>query len=128
MAIRPDHLVRPDSGTDSHAESFVSRIVPAPVPNDANPDHHLWRNGRLWWIAFTVHRGHLQERVRFSLDTADVVEARRKRDIVLDLYASAADCKISLRFTPRGRSRTKRGARRRSRKRNSTANEPMEAR
>ena len=30
-----------------------------------HPDHHLWRNGRLWWIAFTVHRGHQQERVRF---------------------------------------------------------------
>jgi hypothetical protein len=21
-----------------------------------HPNHHLWRNGRLWWIAFTVHK------------------------------------------------------------------------
>ena len=20
-----------------------------------DPNHHLWRNGRLWWVAFTVH-------------------------------------------------------------------------
>jgi uncharacterized protein (DUF1684 family) len=66
-----------------------------------DPNHHLWRNGRLWWIAFTVHRGHLQERVRFSLKTDDVAEARRRRDRALSLYATAADCQISLRFAPR---------------------------
>ncbi|MBW2274391.1 MAG: hypothetical protein JRG96_14055 [Deltaproteobacteria bacterium] len=42
------------------------------------PDHHLWRNGRLWWVAFTViHEGWRQERVRVSLQTDDVVEDLR---------------------------------------------------
>ncbi|MBW2541010.1 MAG: hypothetical protein JRF15_02885 [Deltaproteobacteria bacterium] len=65
-----------------------------------DPNHHLWRNGRLWWIAFTVHRGHQQERVRFSLGTPDVAEARYRRDRALALFESARDCKISLRFAP----------------------------
>jgi site-specific recombinase XerD len=68
------------------------------VPREADPNHHLWRNGRLWWIAFTVHRGHRQERIRFSLGTADVEEARRQRDAILDIFASADDCEVSLRF------------------------------
>jgi hypothetical protein len=81
-----------------------------PVPPDAEPNHHLWRNGRLWWIAFTVHRGHLQERVRFSLQTADLAEARERRDRILELFSRAEDLKISLRFTSRRR-RRKRGRR-----------------
>ena len=50
-------------------------------------NHHLWRNGRRWWIAFTVHtpdgRG---MRIRRSLGTTDVHEARRRRD---DIFARA---------------------------------------
>ena len=68
-----------------------------------DPNHHLWRNGRLWWIAFTVHRGHQQERVRFSLGTPDVAEARYRRDRALALFESARDCRISLRFSSRKR-------------------------
>jgi hypothetical protein len=65
------------------------------------PDHHLWRNGRLWWVAFTVHRPHwTKERVRLSLGTADLAEARRRRDRLLDEYGSAHDCSLSLRFPP----------------------------
>jgi hypothetical protein len=73
------------------------------VPPGADPDHHLWRNGRLWWIAFTVHRGHQQERVRLSLGTDDVLVARARRDELLTLFAKAEELKISLRFaSPRG--------------------------
>jgi hypothetical protein len=80
--------------------AWLSRIVPAADPDDVDPDHHLWRNGNLWWIAFTVHRGYQQERLRFSLKTRDVVEARRRRDAVFALYAAAADCEISIRLKP----------------------------
>ncbi len=53
----------------------------------AHPDHHLWRNGRRWWIAFTViHDGWRQERVRHSLGTTDVLEARCRRDALLRLW------------------------------------------
>lgn len=109
MANHPTEIPVQYVESSSKVEPFISRIVPDAAPDGTDPDHHLWRNGRLWWIAFTVHRGCLQERVRFSLGTDDVAEARRKRDLIFALYASAADCKISLRFAPRGR---RHGARR----------------
>jgi hypothetical protein len=44
----------------------------------------LWRNGRFWWIAYTViHDGWRQERIRQSLKTDDLGEARRRRDSIL---------------------------------------------
>jgi hypothetical protein len=89
------------------AEVHVSHIVREPDAeaerNEVDPDHHLWRNGRLWWIAFTVHRGPLQERVRFSLGTDDVELARQRRDEAFALYDAAADCNISIRLRSRQR-------------------------
>jgi hypothetical protein len=53
-----------------------------------NPNHHLWKNGRLWWIAFTlIHDGWRQERVRQSLGTDSLREAQRRRDAILSLFA-----------------------------------------
>jgi len=76
---------------------------PEPADADPDPDHHLWRNGRLWWVAFTViHDGWRQERVRVSLQTDDVGIARRRRDELLRLVEEAGECKISLRFARRG--------------------------
>jgi hypothetical protein len=85
----------------------VSHIDTAGAPDSpeaVDPNHHLWRNGRLWWIAFTAHRGYQQERVRFSLRTDDVEVARERRDALFALYESAERCQISLRFQPRRRS------------------------
>jgi hypothetical protein len=74
---------------------LVSPSVPAPsiqLALDLNSrraerlgeNHHLWRNGRLWWIAYTLlHDGWRQERIRHSLGTAEVEEARRRRDVIL---------------------------------------------
>ncbi len=54
-----------------------------------NPNHHLWKNGRLWWIAFTlIHDGWRQERVRQSLGTDNLLEARRRRDSILALFST----------------------------------------
>jgi len=86
---------------DHEAELDLARLAPGGDPAAIDPDHHLWRNGRLWWIAFTVHRGHQQERVRFSLGTPDVEAARRRRDQALALFERARDCKVSLRIAPR---------------------------
>jgi hypothetical protein len=53
-----------------------------------NPNHHLWKNGRLWWIAFTlIHDGWRQERIRQSLGTDNELEARRRRDAILSLFS-----------------------------------------
>jgi hypothetical protein len=69
-----------------------------------DPNHHLWRNGRLWWVAFTVHLpGWQKERIRLSLRTADVVEARRRRDELFERYPQVRDCELSLRLTQRRR-------------------------
>ncbi len=65
----------------------------------ASPDHHLWRNGRLWWVAFTVHLPSWQkQRVRLSLGTDDLAEARRRRDELLQRYPQERDCTLSLRY------------------------------
>ena len=69
---------------------------------EPDPDHHLWRNGRLWWIAFTVHLpGWQKERVRQSLGTDQLVEARRRRDALLARYPEMRKCELSLRLTQR---------------------------
>lgn len=79
--------------------------IPFPAPDDADPDHHLWKNGAVWWIAFTAHAGVVQERVRFSLGTRDRTLARLRRDAALRLFAEARDLGISLRFRPQARHR-----------------------
>lgn len=54
-------------------------------------NHHLWRNGRLWWIAYTlIHDGWRQERVRHSLGTDDLAEARLRRDRILEHWRFAS--------------------------------------
>jgi len=82
----------------------MPRTAPAPSadPGALDPDHHLWRNGRLYWVAFTVHLpGWQKERVRLSLGTADLAEARRRRDAVLRGYPEARGCALSLRIAGR---------------------------
>jgi len=80
-------------------------VIPTPSlerVSKLDPDHHLWRNGRLWWVAFTVHLpGWRKERVRRSLGTTDVREARRRRDALLTRYPSARGCELSLRIAAR---------------------------
>lgn len=83
------------------ADTRVAHLVRDVGAADVDPNHHLWRNGRLWWIAFTVHYGHRQERLRFSLGTADVALARRRRDEVLRTYEEAEDCKVAIRIRQR---------------------------
>ena len=57
-----------------------------------NPNHHLWNNNGTWYIHYTVHPCPLtSERVRISLRTRDLAEARRRRDQhLLRLRRSAA--------------------------------------
>lgn len=49
-----------------------------------NPDHHIWNNNGTWWCHFTLHHAdYTAERVRVSLHTRDLVEARRRRDFIM---------------------------------------------
>jgi len=50
-------------------------------------NHHLWRNGRLWWVAFVaLADGVRQVRIRQSLKTDDVEVVRARRDALLAEY------------------------------------------
>lgn len=49
--------------------------------NHENPNHHLWNNRGVWWCHLTVHKPDATaERLRFSLKTRDVEQARERRD------------------------------------------------
>jgi hypothetical protein len=52
--------------------------------NPANPDHHLWNNNGTWFVHYTIHpTPFTKERVRTSLRTRDLIEARLRRDQLL---------------------------------------------
>jgi len=49
-----------------------------------NPDHHLWNNHGTWWIHYTVHQpDYTKRRVRVSLETRNLREARSRRNSIL---------------------------------------------
>ena len=74
-------------------------LADGPAPADLDPDHHLWKNGRLWWIAFTIHTiDWRKRRLRFSLGTADIRLARERRDAILRHYDQSNECELSLRY------------------------------
>ena len=71
---------------------------------DGDPDHHLWRNGKQWWIAFTCHTHDGRKfRVRESLGTRERAEARVRRDALLGEYARCPRWKLALRAHRRAR-------------------------
>ena len=58
--------------------TLAVRITPG------NPNHHLWNNNGTWWCHFTVcPTPFTAERVRRSLRTRQLDEARRRRDELL---------------------------------------------
>ncbi|MBU0678582.1 MAG: hypothetical protein KJ626_10740 [Verrucomicrobia bacterium] len=53
----------------------------------SNPNHHLWLNNGTWYIHYTVcPTPATAERVRRSLRTKDLNEARKLRDQVLETH------------------------------------------
>ena len=49
-----------------------------------NPEHHLWNNHGTWWCHYTVHLAdYTKRRVRLSLGTPSVEQARKLRDRLL---------------------------------------------
>lgn len=74
----------------------------APAAPTDRPDHHLWLNGRVWWVAFTFHFAGRRYRVRRSLGTREVAAARARRDALLDRYASQPGWRLSLRYPRSG--------------------------
>ncbi|MFW5868655.1 MAG: hypothetical protein ACOCX2_12610 [Armatimonadota bacterium] len=58
-----------------------------------NANHHLYRNnGGNWWIHFVLHLPDgTAERVRRSLRTKDVREARRRRERILFTHSKVKE-------------------------------------
>lgn len=51
--------------------------------NPRNENHHLWKNHGTWWCHFTLHfPDYTKARVRVSLKTERVEEARKRRDLL----------------------------------------------
>src|SRR4029450_4155509 len=58
--------------------------------NPANPDHHLWNNNGTWFVHYTIHPTPLtKQRVRKSLRTKNLIQARARRDQLLFKEARA---------------------------------------
>lgn len=67
--------------------SAASKTLATRLPAD-NPDHHLWNNRGTWWCHFTLHGSdYTTERVRVSLRTREIAEARSRRDLLLQSLA-----------------------------------------
>jgi len=50
----------------------------------ANLNHHLWNNNGTWYLHYTMHPTPLTKtRVRVSLETKSLENARRRRDEIL---------------------------------------------
>ena len=53
--------------------------------DDSNLNHHLWNNNGTWWIHYTIYPTPVTvERIRHSLKTKSVPEARSRRDEILN--------------------------------------------
>ena len=66
--------------------------------NPGNPNHHLWNNNGTWFIHYVVHPTPItKERVRRSLRTKCLEEARALRDVLLATSESAEadDCSLT---------------------------------
>src|SRR5258708_28349234 len=80
----------------SRIKSPVMRPTSLPImsqlslrTNLENPNHHLWNNNGTWFIHYVVHPTPItKERIRKSLGTKSLAEARAKRDAILTCQAS----------------------------------------
>ena len=62
----------------THVEEVALRI------DESNLDHHIWDNNGTWWIHYTIYPTPVTvERIRSSLKTKSLPEARSRRDEIL---------------------------------------------
>ena len=60
------------------------------IRSKGGANHHIWNNNGTWWVHYTIHLpDYTARRVRQSLRTRDVAEARRRRDELLSRFPSA---------------------------------------
>ena len=60
--------------------------------DDSNLNHHLWNNNGTWWIHYTIYPTPVTaERIRRSLKTRNLTEARHLRDQILENILSQSN-------------------------------------
>jgi len=65
--------------------------------NLENPNHHLWNNNGTWFIHYVVHpTPFTKERIRKSLGTKSLTEARTRRDAILTCKVPADGASLAL--------------------------------
>ena len=53
--------------------------------DESNLNHHLWNNNETWWVHYTIYPTPVTvERIRRSLKTKILEEARNRRDKILN--------------------------------------------
>jgi hypothetical protein len=62
-----------------------------------NPDHHIWCNNGTWFLHLTVEWRGQRRRLRTSLKTRDVGEARARRDRFLACIAEDSELRLARR-------------------------------
>lgn len=75
----------------SQATTTTSEVRLASKTRPEKPNHHLFRNNGIWWCQITIHRGPFSERLRFSLRTNDVVQARERRNRIFSSISTRSD-------------------------------------
>ena len=64
-------------------------VVLAIRTDEENPNHHLWNNNGTWFVHYTVYPTPVtKQRVRKSLKTKCLDEARKKRDSLFKQMSS----------------------------------------
>ena len=83
-------MCAPDSSAGRETDSPTMRQLPLIMyqlslrVNPGNPNHHLWNNNGTWFIHYVVHpTPFTKERIRRSLGTKSLAEARARRDAIL---------------------------------------------
>jgi hypothetical protein len=69
------------SSTKKSRNMITLNSIPGLRRPAANPNHHLWNNHGTWFLHYTVHpTPFTKDRIRRTLGTKDLVEARQRRD------------------------------------------------
>ncbi len=62
----------------------MRQIIPLKRKKTTGPDHHIWDNNGTWWAHFSITRRRgPAKRVRVSLCTKNLEEARERRDQIM---------------------------------------------
>lgn len=61
--------------------------VPSLRIDPENPNHHLWKNHGTWFLHYTTYpTPFTKQRIRRSLQTRNVQEARERRDLFFETF------------------------------------------